>query len=225
MRIDVLKKFNVLYIEDDVDLQRNTVEVLEDFVNKLYYTDSLNEAYKIIKTKHIDLVISDILVGEKNAIEFIEFLKKQNINIPFILISAYTNTEYFLDAIKLKVASYLIKPVKMKQLLENMYEVLYPKYQEKEILKDKIAFKVLSMICDSKQMEVIKLIIDSLDEEYVFSLSYQDIMQRIDISKPTLIKLFKQLLEKEIIIKLPKRKYKFNIYKLDLFQKFDGNFG
>ena len=66
-------------------------------------------------------------------------------------------------------------------------------------------------------MEVIKLIVDSLDKEYMFSLSYQDIMQRIDISKPTLIKIFKQLLDKEIIIRLPKRRYKFNVYKLDLF--------
>ncbi len=217
MKIDILKNFSVLYIEDDLDLQANTAEILEDFVKKLYYTDSLTEAHKIVKTKHIDLIISDILVGEKNAIEFIEFLKKQNIDIPFILTSAYTNTEYFLDAIKLKVASYLVKPIKIKQLLESMYDVLYPKYQEKEILKDKIAFKTLSMICDSKQMEVIRFIVDSLDEEYIFSLSYQDIMQRIDISKPTLIKLFKQLQDKEIIIKLPKRKYKFNIYKLNLF--------
>ena len=217
MKIDILKNFSILYIEDDLDLQANTVEILEDFVQNIYYTDSLTEAHKTVKTKHVDLIISDILVGEKNAIDFIEFLKKQNIDIPFILTSAYTNTEYFLDAIKLKVASYLVKPIKIKQLLESMYEVLYPKYQEKEILKDKIAFKTLSMICDSKQMEVIKLIVDSLDKNYVFSLSYQDIMQRIDISKPTLIKLFKQLLDKEIIIKLPKRKYKFNIYKLDLF--------
>ncbi len=217
MKIDILKNFSILYIEDDLDLQANTVEILEDFVQNIYYTDSLTEAYKTVKTKHVDLIISDILVGEKNAIDFIEFLKKQNIDIPFILTSAYTNTEYFLDAIKLKVASYLVKPIKIKQLLESMYEILYPKYQEKEILKDKIAFKTLSMICDSKQMEVIKLIVDSLDKNYVFSLSYQYIMQRIDISKPTLIKLFKQLLDKEIIIKLPKRKYKFNIYKLDLF--------
>ena len=217
MKIDILKNFSILYIEDDLDLQTNTVEILEDFVQKLYYTDSLNEAHKIVKTKHVDLIVSDILVGEKNAIEFIKFLKKQDIDIPFILTSAYTNTEYFLDAIKLKVASYLVKPIKIKQLLEGMHEVLYPKYQEKEILKDKIAFKTLSMICDSKQMEVIRLIVDSLDEDYTFSLSYQDIMQRIDISKPTLIKLFKQLLDKEIIIKLPKRKYKFNIYKLELF--------
>ncbi len=217
MKTDILKKFSVLYIEDDLNLQANTVEILEDFVQNLYYTDSINEAHKIVKTKHVDLIISDILVGEKNAIEFMEFLKKQNINIPFILTSAYTNTEYFLDSIKLKVANYLVKPIKIKELLESMYEVLYPKYQEKEILKDKIILKTLSLICDSKQMEVIKLIVDSLDKEYIFSLSYQDIMQRIDISKPTLIKIFKQLLDKEIIIRLPKRRYKFNVYKLDLF--------
>jgi len=54
-----------------------------------------------------------------------------------------------------------------------------------------------------------------MDDEYTFSLSYSDIMQKIEISKPTLVKLFKDLIEKEILQKLPKRKYKINIKKID----------
>ncbi len=212
---EVLKNFSVLYIEDDLDLQKNMTEVLEDFVKNIYYTDLLNEAFKLIKIKHIDLIISDILVGDKNALEFVSFLKNQGIEIPFILTTAYTNTDYLLEAISLKAVNYLVKPIKIKQLLDNMYEILYPKFQEKKLLKDKLFFKTISLICDSKQTEVIRLIVDSLDDEYILSLSYQDIMDRIDISKPTLIKIFKNLIDHEIMVKLPKRKYKFNIYKLN----------
>ena len=54
-----------------------------------------------------------------------------------------------------------------------------------------------------------------MDDEYTFSLSYNDIMNEINISKPTLIKLFKDLQDKEVLLKLPKRKYKINVHKLE----------
>ena len=78
-----------------------------------------------------------------------------------------------------------------------------------------LLFKIASIVCESKQLEVIKMIVKSIDDNYTFSLSYNDIMEKINISKPTLIKLFKDLQEKEVIQKLPKRRYKININKLE----------
>ena len=56
---------------------------------------------------------------------------------------------------------------------------------------------------------------NSIDNEYNFSLSYPEIMEKINISKPTLIKLFKDLQDKNLITKLPKRKYKININNIN----------
>jgi len=212
---DILKEFNVLYIEDDTSLLKNLSEILEDFVKEIYITDNTTDAYKILKEKHVDVIISDILIGDKNGLEFISFLKQNGIEIPFILTTAYTETDYLLDAIKLKAVNYLVKPIKIKELLDSLYEVLLPVYQEKELINNTLVFKIASVICESKQLEVIKMIVKNMDEEYTFSLSYNDIMNEIDISKPTLIKLFKDLQDKEVLQKLPKRKYKINIAKLD----------
>ncbi len=212
---DILKEFNVLYIEDDMSLLKNLSEILEDFVKNIYTADNTKEAYKILKEKHIDVIISDILIGDKNGLEFISFLKQNGIEIPFILTTAYTETDYLLDAIKLKAVNYLVKPIKIKELLDSLYEVLLPVYQEKELINNTLVFKIASVICESKQLEVIKMIVKNMDDEYTFSLSYNDIMNEIDISKPTLIKLFKELQDKEVIQKLPKRRYKININKLE----------
>ena len=212
---DILKEFNVLYIEDDVNLLKNLSEILVDFVKNIYTTDNTTDAYKILKEKHIDVIISDILIGDKNGLEFISFLKQNGIEVPFILTTAYTETDYLLDAIKLKAANYLVKPIKIKELLDSLYEILLPVYQEKELLDSTLLFKIASLVCESKQLEVIKMIVKNMDDEYTFSLSYNDIMEEINISKPTLIKLFKELQDKEVIQKLPKRKYKINVNKLD----------
>jgi len=212
---DILKEFNVLYIEDDASLLKNLSEILEDFVKNIYTTDNTTDAYRILKEKHIDVIISDILIGDKNGLEFISFLKQNGIEIPFILTTAYTETDYLLDAIKLKAVNYLVKPIKIKELLDTLYEILLPKYQEKELINSTLLFKIASVICESKQLEVIKMIVKNMDEEYSFSLSYNDIMEEINISKPTLIKLFKDLQDKEVLQKLPKRKYKINVNRLE----------
>jgi len=212
---DILKEFNVLYIEDDVNLLKNMGEILEDFVKKIFLAENTSDAYKILKENHIDVIISDILIGDKNGLEFIEFIKKSGIDIPFILTTAYTETEYLLEAIKLKTVNYLVKPIKIKELLDSLYDTVLPIYQQKQIQKNSVLFKIVSIICEGKQLEVLKLIINEMDDEYTFSLSYSDIMQKIEISKPTLVKLFKDLIEKEILQKLPKRKYKINIKKID----------
>ncbi|WP_456479079.1 response regulator [Nautilia sp.] len=212
---DILKEFNILYIEDDTSLLKNLSEILEDFVKNIYTADNTTEAYKILKEKHIDVIISDILIGDKNGLEFISFLKQNGIEVPFILTTAYTETDYLLDAIKLKAVNYLVKPIKIKELLDSLYEILLPKYQEKELVNNTLLFKIASIVCESKQLEVIKMIVKSIDDDYTFSLSYNDIMEKINISKPTLIKLFKDLQDKEVIQKLPKRKYKINVNKLD----------
>ena len=78
-----------------------------------------------------------------------------------------------------------------------------------------LLFKIASVICESKQLEVLKMIVKHMDDEYTFALSYNDIMDEINISKPTLIKLFKDLQDKGVLQRLPKRKYKININKLD----------
>lgn len=70
--------------------------------------------------------------------------------------------------------------------------------------------KTISAITDSKQVEVVKYIISSLDNQNQLVASYSDIMNEISISKPTLIKLFKELQEKNILIKIAHKTYQFN---------------
>ena len=88
--------------------------------------------------------------------------------------------------------------------------------QSHEMQKNINVIKTISAVTDSKQVEVIKCIISNLDSNNEFVTSYSDIMDKISISKPTLIKLFKELAEKKILIKVAHKTYKFNEDSLDL---------
>ena len=208
--LNILHNFNVLYLEDDENLLKHTTDVLEDFVNNIYAVKTSNEALDILLNKKVDVIISDILLKDENGIDFLKHIKNKNINIPTILTTAHTDTNYLLEAIKLKVENYIVKPINLKELLNTLHEVLLPIIQEKEIRKNNNVIKTISAITDSKQVEIVKFIINSLDNENLFVASYTDIMEKFSISKPTLIKLFKDLAEKNILVKVQHKTYRFN---------------
>ncbi len=209
--LDILSQFNILYLEDDEDLLRHTTDILEDFVHTIYPVKTSAEALDILLNHKIDVIISDILLKNENGIDFLKHLKdERNINIPTILTTAHTDTKYLLDAIKLKVENYIVKPIKVKELLDTLHAVLLPEVQKKELKRNDNIIKTISHITDSKQVEIIKLIINNLDNDNLYEGSYSDIMNEVNISKPTLIKLFKELAAKDILIKVQHKTYRFN---------------
>lgn len=213
--LNILHNFNVLYLEDDESLLRHTKDILEDFVNNIYAVRTIKEALDILLSKKIDLIISDILLKDENGIDFLKHIKSKNINTPIVLTTAHTDTQYLLDAIKLKVEDYIIKPINIKELLNSLHDILLPVVQQKEIQKNNNLIRTISAITDGKQVSIIKYIINNLDNENLFIASYTEIMERFSISKPTLIKLFKELAEKNILVKVQHKTYRFDEQALE----------
>ena len=203
--LNILHNFNILYLEDDENLLKHTKDILEDFVNNIYAVRTIKEALDILVNKKIDVIISD----------FLKHIKSKNINIPTILTTAHTDTQYLLDAIKLKIEDYIIKPINIKELLNSLHDILLPMVQQKEIQKNNNLIRTISAITDGKQVSIIKFIINNLDNENLFIASYTEIMESFAISKPTLIKLFKELAEKNILVKVQHKTYRFNEQALE----------
>lgn len=215
--LSILNEFNVLYLEDDDSLLNQTRDMLSDFLKNVYAVKTSEEAMQIIKQKKVDVIISDILLENENGIDFLRELKQdKNIEIPAILTTAHTDTKYLLDAIKLKVENYIVKPINLKELLNTLHDIVLPLTQAKEIQKSFNIIRTISAITDSKQVEVIRCMLDHLNENNELVSSYSEIMEQVSISKPTLIKLFKELAEKKILVKIAHKTYKFNEKALEV---------
>ena len=213
--LDILKNINILYLEDDENLLKHTSDILEDFVANIYGVKNTIDAMKILLEKKVDVIISDILLENENGINFLKYIKSKDILIPAILTTAHTDTNYLIESIKLKVENYLLKPINIDELLNSLYDVILPKIQEKEIKKNSNIIKTIGAITDSKQVEIIKYIFNNLDENNNFFGSYSEIMEQFSISKPTLIKLFKDLADKNILVKTQHKTYQFDEKSLE----------
>lgn len=114
--LKILKELNILYIEDEKNIRENVKKTLLLFSNNIFDTENLNNASEIFENNRIDIVISDINLNDENGIDYIKEIRQTDKTIPIILLSAYTDKDYLLEATRLKLVDYLTKPVDFKTL-------------------------------------------------------------------------------------------------------------
>ncbi len=117
---EILKQLNILYIEDEEEIRKNLKKTLDLLCNQTFDTGTLEKAKDIINTQRIDIIISDINLSSENGLDFIKEVRNTNKEIPVIIISAYTEKKYLMDATKLKLIDYLVKPINFKTLYEAL---------------------------------------------------------------------------------------------------------
>jgi DNA-binding NtrC family response regulator len=210
-----LGQFNVLYIEDELNLFKHTSNILSDFVKKVYGALNTKEAYNIINNENIDAIISDIMLKDENSLDFLGHMRfNLKLETPIILTSVFSDINIMLDAIKLNAESYIVKPINAKNLLNCLYDTLLPKIQQKEIGHFHNTVKTVTTITNNKQIEVVFFIMKNLDEYSVLNRSYDDVAKHVNVDKNTVGNIFRQLLDNGILVKLQNKKYFFDKNKL-----------
>ncbi|MDP3290397.1 MAG: replication/maintenance protein RepL, partial [Sulfuricurvum sp.] len=84
------------------------------------------------------------------------------------------------------------------------------KAKEDELwLKDRM-LEGIGAFVGGKKIEIIRYLFEHVDEESVFYGSYEDIMLALNVSKPTVVSTFRQLIEVGIVTKLKNKIYRVN---------------
>lgn len=121
--IAIAKTQTLLYVEDDMRLQAETVKIFSRIFNTVITANDGQEGLETYKQNadSIDIIATDIEMPFLNGLEMSKEIKAFESEVPVIVISAYTDAEYFLDAISYDVDYYLVKPINTKKLLQVLY--------------------------------------------------------------------------------------------------------
>jgi YesN/AraC family two-component response regulator len=122
--VDYAKDFSLLYVEDDVNLQRETKEILARIFKRVDTAYDGEEALELFEENHYDLIITDIEMPRLNGLEMSKAIKKLDKEIPIVVVSAYSNTSYFLEAIEIGINYYILKPMDITKLIDTLYDVV-----------------------------------------------------------------------------------------------------
>jgi len=119
---DTFNNLTLLYVEDEINIRNNLTESLTIIFKNVFSVENAELALEIYKTKHIDIILSDIGLPDMSGIDFVKIIRKDNKTIPIILLTAYTQTDILLEAVKLKLVSYLTKPITLDSLLKTLLD-------------------------------------------------------------------------------------------------------
>ena len=116
--------FSVLYVEDNEALRINAGKLLHKFFDDLVVAEDGAIALEMFKEEHYQIVITDIRMPNMDGMELTQNIKKIRPDTKVILMSAFDEKEYLLEAIKLGVFRYLKKPVNVTELTDVLYEAI-----------------------------------------------------------------------------------------------------
>ena len=118
---------NVLLIDDN-DVFRKAISDTLTILN--YDVTPLNDGRKVVqylKTKHFDIIITDIIMPDKDGFETINDIRKHDHKIPIIAVTgdgAYEQNQNLKIAEKLGATDTLMKPFETSALLEKINNIL-----------------------------------------------------------------------------------------------------
>ncbi len=101
------KTIKVLYVEDNETARESTLGMLENFFKDIVVAVDGLDGWEKFQENEYDLIISDINMPRMNGIEMINEIRKVNHDISILILSAYNESGYFMDTIRIGIDGYL----------------------------------------------------------------------------------------------------------------------
>ncbi len=106
----------ILIVDDQKELLELYSKTLKQLNIEIICAESSDSALNIIEDNSIDMIISDIKMPGKNGIELLCEVRKLGLEMPFLLVTAYSNVKDAVQALKLGAVDYLEKPIDLTEL-------------------------------------------------------------------------------------------------------------
>jgi signal transduction histidine kinase/DNA-binding response OmpR family regulator len=195
----------VLAIDDDPDICVYIQEILERHHCVVTLAVSGREALKLLATEPFDLVMTDVRLPDIDGVSILEHMRLSGSEIPFVLITGFSENEPIISSMRLGAVDYLTKPFTPSDLEKSLQRALDRKkrldwsrdlYQISEntdlTLHEKIQ-KVLLLTADMLSMDVGVVVHSSPDRH---GLSFTS--GKTEVELDTIERLYQELLLPEL---------------------------
>lgn len=132
-----MKNLTLLYIEDDLDIQKYLGEFLERYTSNLYLAQNAEDGMELYKKISPDIILLDINLPVQSGIDFARELRKFDHDTRIIISTAYTDNAFLLTAIELELTRYLVKPVTCIELMGALDKAT-DEYEDNNVLSQDI---------------------------------------------------------------------------------------
>ncbi|PKN29958.1 MAG: response regulator [Deltaproteobacteria bacterium HGW-Deltaproteobacteria-21] len=117
--------FSVLVVDDEKDFLETVVKRLEQRKINVTGVGSGEDALEQLKKKEFSVIILDVkMPGGMDGIEALRIIKKMQPHAEVILLTGHASVETSIEGMKLGAFDYVLKPVKLEDLLARVSAAL-----------------------------------------------------------------------------------------------------
>lgn len=138
----------VMIIEDDPMVREINSKFLKRIEGFILYkaVSNLDDAKKYISIKKPDLILLDVYLPKENGIDFLKWIRGQELDIDIILITADKSIERIQEAFRYGAVDYLIKPFSFERFKESLiqFKSRYYEFKKNDVIEQKVLDKLIS---------------------------------------------------------------------------------
>jgi PAS domain S-box-containing protein len=111
-----MSEIKILYVDSQKDYASTLLANLIDENYNVKFSDNIKDALISYSQDKPNIIITDALVKDLNTFSFLKKIKELDSTLKLIVVTNYTNSEIFLNAIELKVDKFLFKHQSFKNI-------------------------------------------------------------------------------------------------------------
>ncbi|MEA1956287.1 MAG: EAL domain-containing protein [Campylobacterota bacterium] len=150
---EISANFTILIAEDDEPTRGQIQGILELFFSDVYIAKNGVEAFEIYKEKKPDIIMTDLTMPRMCGIELTKSVRELHPNQKIIVMSAHTETDIIVNAIRSNIDGYVLKPLNAMQMFEALEKTAVSLKMEKENISYQ---KNLELRVEKQAQELIK---------------------------------------------------------------------
>lgn len=152
-----LKTLSVLYVEDEQLVREEVARFLRRRFSRVDEAANGEEGFSLFMKNNYDIIITDIKMPVMDGLAMAEKIRQESGGMPIVIVTAFTDTDYFLKAIELGIDGYVKKPINTEQLLAETYKATHSRFQELQIAKAKNStIDALTQVVDALSIAIEK---------------------------------------------------------------------
>ena len=135
---------SILIVEDQYIILSLIKNIIQGKVETILTALNGKKGLEIYKNHKPDIIITDLQMPEMNGLEMIRHIRELEPDAKILIISAYTDTKYLLEAIDMGVNGFHIKPIDSARLHEQVDALIKQLTLEEKAHEEEEKFRVLS---------------------------------------------------------------------------------
>lgn len=136
--------FTILYVEDEATSREQIRRMLDTRGYRMVVAENGRDGLELYLAHHPDIVITDIMMPIASGLEMAREIRAREPDAQIIVMTAFNDTDYLLQAIDIGVNQFVLKPVALLKLFEAVERSINVVTMQRQLRRQNEHIRLLS---------------------------------------------------------------------------------